>query len=574
MVHLTSRAGYFLELLFNGAFVVIYTLVKNKNLPEILKNIPANYYNQWAVWAAPFLVLFTMIIHFRRSESVEDFIRKYVFSLIILIPMLITLGDPEFSYWLAMVHLFSTFISLNEGVESKTEEKSTKLEWIYSTKLTPAQTVILSFGGIIFIGSLLLSLPIAAQAGKTIKFIDALFTATSATCVTGLATISIVDEFSPFGQVVILALVQIGGLGFMTLSTSLALFMGKSLGVREQLMMQGMLDSSSSQELLDLIINIVKFTLLIEFLGAIILTIGFFNADYEIGQSLYLGFFHSISAFCNAGFALFNNGLEDFKFSPMIHGTIAVLIILGGLGFVVIQELLEAFKTKKRIMDFSIHTKIVLTTNFLLLAFATTYLFFGEFLHAFVEYSLWEKLQVSFFQSVTIRTAGFNSIPMTDLHPHSLYMMILLMFVGASPGSTGGGVKTTTFAILVQSVKATLTNNNRVEMFERTIPNTIVVRSIAIFIISLITVSTVVLIMMRVEPGKDFLSLLFETVSAFGTVGLSLGITGSLTVVGKLVISALMFIGRVGPLTLVLAVGEHEAGGDRLKYPESKVLIG
>jgi len=169
---------------------------------------------------------------------------------------------------------------------------------------------------------------------------------------------------------------------------------------------------------------------------------------------------------------------------------------------------------------------------------------------------------------------GFNSLPLTDLHPHSLYMMILLMFVGASPGSTGGGVKTTTFAILVQSVKATLTNNNRVEMFERTIPNTIVVRSIAIFIISLITVSTAVLIMMRIEPGKDFLSLLFETVSAFGTVGLSLGITSSLTFIGKLVLSALMFIGRVGPLTLVLAVGENAAGGDRLKYPESKILIG
>jgi trk system potassium uptake protein TrkH len=372
----------------------------------------------------------------------------------------------------------------------------------------------------------------------------------------------------------VLALVQVGGLGFMTLSTSLALFMGKSLGVREQLMMQGMLDSSSSQELLDLIINIVKFTLLIEFVGAIILTIGFFNADFEIGQSLYLGFYHSIMAFCNAGFALFNTSLEEFKFSPLIHGTIAVLIILGGLGFSVMEELLLAFKTKKRAVDLSLHTKIVLTTNFLLLTFGATYLFFGEFLHAFADFSLWEKLQVSMFQSVTLRTAGFNSIPLTDLHPHSVYMMILLMFVGASPGSTGGGVKTTTFAVLVQSVKSTLTNNNRVEMFERTIPNTIVVRSIAIFIISLITVSTVVLIMMRVEPGKDFLSLLFETVSAFGTVGLSLGITSSLSVVGKLVISALMFIGRVGPLTLVLAVGENAGVGDRLEYPESKILIG
>lgn len=574
MVHRTSRAGYLLELLLNGAFVLIYTLVKNKKLPEVFKIIPADYYNHWAVWAAPFLVLFTMIIHFRRSESVEDFIRKYVFSLIILIPMLITLGDPEFSYWLAMVHLFSTFISLNEGVEHKPQDKGRSLDWIYSTKLTPAQTVIISFGGLIIVGALLLSLPIAAQTGKTISFIDALFTATSATCVTGLATISLVDEFSLFGQIIVLALVQVGGLGFMTLSTSLALFMGKSLGVREQLMMQGMLDSSSSQELLDLIINIVKFTLLIEFVGAIILTIGFFNADFEIGQSLYLGFYHSIMAFCNAGFALFNTSLEEFKFSPLIHGTIAVLIILGGLGFSVMEELLLAFKTKKRAVDLSLHTKIVLTTNFLLLTFGATYLFFGEFLHAFADFSLWEKLQVSMFQSVTLRTAGFNSIPLTDLHPHSVYMMILLMFVGASPGSTGGGVKTTTFAVLVQSVKSTLTNNNRVEMFERTIPNTIVVRSIAIFIISLITVSTVVLIMMRVEPGKDFLSLLFETVSAFGTVGLSLGITSSLSVVGKLVISALMFIGRVGPLTLVLAVGENAGVGDRLEYPESKILIG
>lgn len=570
----TSRAGYFLELFLNGVFVLVYTLVKNNKLPESLKIIPAQYYTEWGVVLAPFLVFVTLITHFRRSENVEDFIRKYVFSLIIFVPMVITFNDPEFSYWLSMVHLFSTFISLNEGVSKEKIETKKKLDWIYAAKLTPAQTVIISFGGIILIGSLLLSLPISAQAGKTVGFVDALFAATSATCVTGLSTLSLADDFSVFGQIVILVLVQIGGLGFMTLSTSLALFMGKSLGVREQVMMQGMLDSSSSQELLNLIINIVRFTLLIEFLGAIVLTIGFFNADFEIGQSLYLGFYHSISAFCNAGFALFNTSLEEFKFSPLIHGTISVLIILGGLGFVVMQEIIDAIRTKKRIIDFSLHSKIVLTTNFLLLAFAATYLFFGEFLHAFTDYSLWEKIQISLFQSVTIRTAGFNTVPLADLHPHSIYMMLLLMFVGASPGSTGGGVKTTTFAILVQSVKATLTNNNRVEMFERTIPNIIVVRSIAIFIISLITVSTAVLIMMRLEPGKDFLSLLFETVSAFGTVGLSLGITSTLTGVGKVVISALMFIGRVGPLTLVLAVGEHATTGDRLKYPESKILIG
>ena len=315
--------------------------------------------------------------------------------------------------------------------------------------------------------------------------------------------------------------------------------------------------------------------MLIEFAGAIVLTIGFYLEDYEIGQSLYFGFYHAISAFCNAGVALFNNSLEDFRFSPLIHGTIAVLVISGGLGFLVIQEIQQAFKTKKKLIDFTLHSKIVIVTNILLLAFGMTYLFFGEFLHAFVEYSLWEKVQLAFFQSVTTRTAGFNTIPITELHPHSIYMIILLMFVGASPGSTGGGIKTTTFAILIQSVKATLTNNKRVEMFERTLPNVLVVRSIAIVIISLITVSVALLIMMRLETGKEFLALMFETMSAFGTVGLSLGITAQLSTLGKLMLVLVMFIGRVGPLTLLLAVGQNAAGtGSRIRYPESKILIG
>lgn len=565
-----------LELIFNGGFVVLFTLVKSGKYAEHLKKIPTESLLQWAIWLAPIFVFFTLFTHFKRSASLEDFVRKYIFSLIIFVPMLLTYGDGEFIYWLTVVHLFSTLISINE----KTVEEAPLLKggspqtsWIQSTSLTPAQLVILSFALIILIGALLLVLPISSQPGRTISFVDALFMSTSATCVTGLATVSMVDDFSLFGQLVILTLIQIGGLGIMTLTSCIALFMGRNLGVREQVMMQDVLDSSSSEELISLIIDIVKFTLVIEFIGAMLLTVGYYLEDYEIGQSLYYGFYHSISAFCNAGLALFNNNLEDFRFSPLIHLTIAGLIILGGLGFSVIQEILQALRTKKRFVNFSLHSKIVVVTNTLLIAFGTTYLFFGEFLHSFVEYTLWGKLQVAFFQSVTTRTAGFNTIPLTELHPHSIYMMILLMFIGASPGSTGGGIKTTTFALLVQSVKATLSNKNRVEMFERTIPDVIVVRSIAIFVISLITVSTILLVMMRLEPGKDFLSLMFETVSAFGTVGLSMGITSTLSVLGKLVISLLMFIGRVGPLTLVLAVGQN-ASGSGVQYPESKVLIG
>jgi trk system potassium uptake protein TrkH len=279
-------------------------------------------------------------------------------------------------------------------------------------------------------------------------------------------------------------------------------------------------------------------------------------------------------AFCNSGYALFNNNLEDFKFSPMIHMTVAFLIILGGIGFAVLKDIMENLKTRRSFRALSVHTKIVLTINLALLVIGTIYLFFGEFLHAFQDFTMWQKLQVSFFQSVTPRTAGFNTINLNTLHPHCIYMMILLMFIGASPGSTGGGVKVTTFAVLLQSVTATLRGKYDVEFFERRIPQATVVKSIAIFIICLIVVSAGVLIMMRIEPDKSFLSLFFEVTSAFGTVGLSLGITPFLSYLGKLVIIGMMYLGRVGPLTLVLAVGAKVVLPNKVEYPEGKVLIG
>ncbi len=574
MLQLRDKLPYFAELLVNGAFVGLYTLNRSATPPAWLKLIPPEIYVKWAVWLAPLMVLWTLVTHYRLSGGIEAFCRRYIFSVVIFIPMVITLGDSEFTYWLTVVHLFSTVISFNEKPAEAASYAQPAGSWWEQMKLSPAQIVIISFGLIILVGALLLVLPISAQAGHKISFIDALFMSTSATCVTGLATVSLADEFSLFGQLVVLLLMQVGGLGIMTLTSSVAVFMGRSLGVREQVMMQDVLDSSNSQELMRLIIDIVQFTMVIEFIGAMVLTAGFYAEDFEIGQALYFGFYHSIAAFCNAGFALFNDSLVSFKFQPLITTTVALLVILGGVGFPVMQEIFSAIRRRKGFVNFSLHTKIVLVTNTLLLAFGTTYLFFGEFLHAFADYSLWQKLQVSFFQSVTTRTAGFNSVDLTALHPHSVYMMLLLMFIGASPGSTGGGIKTTTFAILVQSVKATLSNNNRVEMFERTIPYLIVVRAIAIFIISLITVSTLLLVMMRLEPDKNFLAVFFEVVSAFGTVGLSLNLTPSLSVLGKLVISLLMFIGRVGPLTLVLAVGQRGGARFRLQYPESKVLIG
>ncbi len=571
-----GRLPILLEIFGNGFFVLIYTLFRSKKAPALLEHLPVDSIITWATWLVPLILAFSLLAHFAKSDSIEDFFRRYIFSLIIFIPVVITAGDIEFTYWLSAVHLFSTIISLNE---KRSNHKSVVEEigssFLFRLKLDPAQVVILSFGGVILVGALLLYLPVSAAVGKSINFTDALFMSTSATCVTGLASISIVDDFSVFGQLVLLALVQIGGLGIMTLSSSMAIIMGKNLAMREQVIMQDVLDASSSQELLSLIIDIIRFTFLIEFIGAILLTIGFYQEGLEIGQSLYFGFYHGISAFCNAGFALFNNNLEDFKFTPLIHFTIAGLILFGGIGFSVIQDFKETVFVRKRgWQDLAVHTKIVLVTNIALLLGGTMYLFFGEFLHSFADMDMWEKLQVSFFQSVTTRTAGFNSINLNTLHPHCIYMMILLMFIGASPGSTGGGVKTSTFAILLQSVKATLQGKQEVQFFERTIPSQTVVKSIAIFIVSLITVSLCLLVMMRLEPDKNFLALFFEVTSAFGTVGLSLGITPFLSALGKLTLVILMFIGRVGPLTLVLAVGSKVILPNKVDYPDGKVLIG
>jgi trk system potassium uptake protein TrkH len=574
MNYFMGRIPLMLEIFINGFFVLIYTLKKSKQLPELVTHLPMEFILLHALWLVPLVLFFSLVSHFLKSSGFEDFFRRYIFSVIIFVPILITWGDIEFVYWLAAVHLFSTIISFYEKKDSSKVIHSGTSSFLFRLKLAPAQVVLLSFGGWIVLGSLVLILPVSAAPGKNIAFIDALFMATSATCVTGLSSISLPDEFSIFGQMIMLLLAQVGGLGIMTLSSSMAVIMGKSLQMREQVIMQDVLDASGSEELLRLIVDIIRYTFVIEFIGAILLTVGFYQEGFEIGQSLYFGFFHSIMAFCNAGYALFNNNLEDFKFQPLISLTIAILLILGGIGFSVIKDIYETIKAKRAFKTLSLHTKLILTVNLILIILGTVYLFFGEFLHAFKDMNTWERLQVSFFQAVTPRTAGFNTVNLNALHPHSNYLIILLMFIGASPGSTGGGIKTSTFAILLQSVTATLKGKSEVEFFERRVPAATVVKSIAIFIISLIVVSVGILVMMRLEPDKSFLSLFFEVVSAFGTVGLSLGITPFLTILGKLVMIIMMFIGRVGPLTLVLAVGSRVVLPSKVEYPEGKILIG
>jgi trk system potassium uptake protein TrkH len=558
-----QKVPFILELFVNGFFIFLYSFYSTNKMetnlisPDLIQAVLGIL-----AYLAPAVILVMVVSNYVKSIGPEDFFRRYIFSLIVFIPLLITFGDIEFAFWLSAVHLFSSVLSLYEGKPVEKKEEHSQDIWniplLDRIKLAPAQIVIMSFSGLIVIGTLLLALPISAAEGKTITMVDAFFTATSATCVTGLSTLSLAENFSFVGQVIVLLLIQIGGLGYMTLYSSLTILLGRSLAVKEQVLMQDLLDISSFEDLLSMIIDIIKFTLVIELVGAIILTVAFTLEGYEFGQALYYGLFHSVSAFCNAGFALFDNSLENFGVNPMINGTISTLIILGGLGFIVIKELELIVFRRKKIINLSVHSKIVIVTNVFLVGLVAVYIFFSEYLHSLTPYSIWEQLQISFFQSITTRTAGFNTIGLNSMYPHTLYLMCLIMFIGASPGSTGGGIKTTTFAILFQSVKATLKGRIELNFLIEQFQISVVVRATAIIVISLIIVSFFILLMMRLETEHSFLSIFFEVVSAFATVGLSLGITPYLSAAGKLAIILLMFIGRVGPLTLALPLDKKE----------------
>jgi len=416
---------------------------------------------------------------------------------------------------------------------------------------------------------MLLNLPAASSTGKSIGFIDALFTATSATCVTGLIVLNTGKDFSTFGQLIILILLQCGGLGIMTMSTMFAFLVGKRISLRQRLIMQESLNQFSIGGLVHLAKFILIFTVIIEGAGATIL---FFcwQKNYSPVQALYLGVFHSISAFCNAGFSLFSDSIMRYRGDLIINLTFMALIILGGIGFLVLLELLQYGKKE----TLSLHTKLVLKISFILILIG----FIGVYL---IEYSnpltlgnlnLSEKIYSSIFQSITARTAGFNTIHIGSMLNPTLFLIIILMFIGASPGSTGGGIKTTTFSLLILYVWSSLTGKEGINLFKRRVSPDIIPKALAVITLSLALVVTMTILLSYVE-GEDFIKILFEVVSAFATVGLSTGITPSLSTAGKIIIIITMFAGRLGPLGLALSLIQKREP-EVIKYPEEKVMVG
>lgn len=435
---------------------------------------------------------------------------------------------------------------------------------------SPSQMLVLSFALAIVGGAVLLMFPFSSETGDTTSFVDALFTSTSAVCVTGLIVKDTPAYFSTFGEIIIILLIQVGGVGIMTFSTIIALLLGRRIGLRQQLLIKEDLNRVGLGDIILLLKYVCVLTVGVELVGAFFLFFRWWRIGLgSIGHTAYLAVFHAVSAFCNAGFSLFSNSLERFSGDPIITGTIGFLIILGGIGYGVIYECIRYKKTG----SLSLHTKIVILVTLVLLIGGTIVLFVCEFSNPLTLKGrpLLEKGLIAWFQSLSPRTAGFNTVPIKNMRSASQYLLMGLMFIGASPGSTAGGIKTTTFLILLLFMIATFKGKESVVLYKRTIPKDVVTRSLLLSLFSFLAVCLFVFLLLLTE-SFSMKDILFEAVSAFGTVGLSLGITFDLTVLGKLLITVLMFIGRIGPLALVFAMVSGKE--PTVSFPEEKIMVG
>lgn len=439
-------------------------------------------------------------------------------------------------------------------------------------RLTPAQTVFLGFILLILIGTFLLLLPISTSTGRRVPLVDALFTANSAICVTGLIVVDTATYWSFFGQIVILILIQIGGLGYMTIASLIALILYRRITIEEKIAFKEGMDQFSIAELGHFIVQVIKATFIIEGAGALILFLHW-QGKFGLMSALYKGTFHAISSFCNAGFSIFSNNLGDYTGDVVVSVTVMCLIVTGGIGYNVIRDVYHHL-TKHKHRYFFLHTQSVLIMTGILILAGAFFIFFFESINpgVFQSLTLKEKILSSFFQSVTARTAGFNTIPIGHLSTSTLLLLIILMFIGASPGGSGGGIKTTTFLVLICSTWSTIKRRKDVQVFKRRLPQEVIYKSFAIFIIALTLIIIVTFFMLNSE-GKGFIPTLFEIVSAFGTVGLSTGITPNLTSVGKLLLIITMFIGRIGLLTFAVALTQSREE-PIYHYPEERILVG
>lgn len=438
--------------------------------------------------------------------------------------------------------------------------------------LDPPKILVLGFAAVILIGALLLTLPIATEDGRGLLFLNALFTATSATCVTGLVVVDTGDTFTMFGELVILSLIQVGGLGFMTFATFLFILLGKRISLRERLLLQESLNNLSIEGAVSLVKRVILFTAVIEIVGGTILSVRF-AFDMPIGKAIYFGFFHAISNFNNAGFDLMGEfrSLTLYVDDPVVVLTVCLLITLGGIGFIVMSELYEYAITRR----LSMHTKVVLVTSLILTIGAAVLIFAFESGNDKTIGSLSNtgKVLGSLYQAVTPRTAGSNTLPIAELTQPTLFLTIILMFIGGSSGSTAGGIKVTTLAVLMAAVWSQVKGKEDVVLFKHRIVAETIFKALTLILVGMFMVITLTMLLSITEKGFDFIFYLFEAASAFGTTGLSMGLTPELSPIGRVLIIFTMFAGRLGPLTIAFALAMRRKP-DPFRRPKGKIMIG
>lgn len=446
-------------------------------------------------------------------------------------------------------------------------------------RLTTTQIILLSFIAVIFIGSILLSLPISSADGRAVPYIDALFTATTSTCVTGLVTLPTASSWSVFGQVVILFLIQVGGLGVITIMTGLMLLLNKKMGLGDRLLIQDAFNLNTMAGLAKFVKNVLLGTFLIEGIGAILYMFVFVP---EFGaRGIWISVFNSVSAFCNAGIDVAGeNSLCDYTTNPLINIVTSALVILGGLGYIVwwdVIRVLKASSTKNRriFRHLTLHSKIAVTLTFWLIFIGAVLIFIFEYSNpqTLADMSLFDKIQVSLFQSVTTRTAGFASVPQENLTNASAVVSMLLMVIGGSPVGTAGGMKTVTVAVLFCSALATICNKNDASLFERRISEGSIKKAVAVAV-SFITICVVSTVLLLAASNASLLDVVYETVSATATVGLSRNLTPTLNTLGKLIIIVTMYFGRVGPISLAVALGSKNESQNVISLPAENISIG
>ena len=454
---------------------------------------------------------------------------------------------------------------------------SIRIKTFLSRHLSPGRIFVLSFAGVILAGGFLLCLPFAATRGP-LRFVDALFTSTSGVCVTGLVVIDVGKDLSILGQVITIFLFQIGGLGIITFSTVFFVLMGRGISFKGREIVQSTFLHTPRRDFIAIAKSVLWFTFIFEFFGTLFLFIRF-SRDFAPGTALYHAIYNAISAFNNCGYSLFSDSLMGYQGDLTVNLTIMGLIVIGGIGFIVQYEVFSKLRgIQKRL---SVHTKIVIITTAILILSGAILFYLFERNHIIKEIPVQTKILTSFFQSITPRTCGLNTVDIGLLANDTILLMIVLMFIGASPGSTGGGVKTTSTALLVMLMWNRLKGNLEVNIFNRTVPREIISRTVSIIFASAFSVSIITSVLLiagggnlpPLESRHYFVEYLFDTVSAFGTVGLSMGVTPKLNDIQKYALILMMFAGRVGPLTLAFSLS-RSSGGKGLTYAEEGVMVG